>query len=208
MNKNSTKKQCFNCARCGECCHIREFITLSEAEEKTYKNFMFKEFGIIYLAPLNQITINIWPEEVDVLKEEAKKKKIELKIKPKRAIYDAKKNQLIIVDYYMDHDICPFFNKIEKICTIHSSRPTICRSYPLTSTKSYGKCKYKLLDFNSYEDEMIHAFKLDELVKKEKEIIKKMISSNQIEIPKSISENEFENIVKTASITELRIKKI
>jgi len=169
---------------------------------------MFKNYGIIYLAPLNEITINIWPEEVDVLKAEARVKRINIDIKPKRAIYDAKKHQLIIVDYYIDHDICPFFDKTKKGCTIHKKRPLICKSYPLTGTKSYGKCKYKLLDFNSYEDEMLHAFKLDELLKKEKEIIKHMIANNQISIPKSISEEEFNKIVKTASITELRIKKI
>ncbi len=157
---------------------------------------------------MNQITINIWPEEADVLKEEAKKKKINLKIKPKRAIYDEKKHQLIIVDYFMDHDICPFFDKAKKLCTIHTKRPLICRSYPLTSTKTYGKCKHKLLDFNSYEDEMIHAFKLEEFLKKEKSIIQNMIKTNQISIPSAISEEDFNKIIKTASLTELRIKKI
>ena len=53
-------KTVFNCTRCGECCHIREKDKgISVEDEDKYRQYMFSKFGIIYLARLADITINV-----------------------------------------------------------------------------------------------------------------------------------------------------
>jgi len=108
LKKNQDSKV-FVCTQCGECCHIREEKKLTEKEEETYKSFMYKHFGIIYLANLSDITINIWPEERVILEQTAKNKSKSIIIRPKRAVYNAKTNNLIILDYFL-HNIFSFLN--------------------------------------------------------------------------------------------------
>ena len=206
LEKKNACSKTFVCTQCGECCHIRENKNIDHVEEKNYHNYMFKHFGIIYLAKLTDITINISPNEKKVLDKIAKEKDITLNIKPKRAVYDQKNHQLIIIDYFIDHDICPFFDKKHKSCTVYNFRPYICRSYPLTSTKSYGKCIFKKLDYSAYGEELLYAKKLEDIITKQKSILRKMIDSNEIIIPKTISEEELSHILRTAKISELIIE--
>jgi len=205
--KSNAESKIFICTQCGECCYIRENKNITKKEEDSFKNYLFRHYGIIYLADLSEITISLIPEEKDRLENEAKKRNLELAIKPKRAIYDKKEDRLIILDYFIDHDICPFFDIKSKNCTVYDIRPTICRSYPLTTTKSYGKCKYKKLDFMAYDKELTQAKNSEDLIKRQKELIKKMISSEEIIIPKTIDEKEMEHMIKTAKIVELRLDK-
>jgi len=194
-------KKFFNCVMCGACCHIREKDKgISLEDEEKYRSYMYSKFGIIYLARLSDITINVWPEEAERLKEEAKSRKIELKIVPKRAVYDRKAHELIILDYYIDHDICPFYK--EKLCTAYNIRPIICRSYPLLTTKDSGKCKYKI---DSYDSEMIEARKLELMIHAQKRIIQSMIEREEIEVPESLEPVELDNIFRTARFKELRM---
>ncbi|GIU69619.1 MAG: hypothetical protein KatS3mg002_0855 [Candidatus Woesearchaeota archaeon] len=194
-NKNS---KIFICTQCGECCHIREKKDISEEEEKAYFSYMYNNFGIIYFAKLSDVTITIWPEEKEVLEKIAKEKGVNISFKSKRGYYDAEDKSLIIIDYYIDADICPFFNRKAKQCTIYENRPLICRSYPLLTTKTLGKCKYKKNDVNDYESEKIYAKKLDEKTYKIKKLLKEMISNKRILLDKKDLED-------VRNIKELRI---
>jgi Fe-S-cluster containining protein len=198
-------RKVFNCTLCGECCHIRENKGITSEDEQKYREFMYAKFGIIYLARLNDITINIWPEEAEILKQEAKEKKINIKLVPKRVIYDKLHHEIIILDYFIDHDICPFFNKKDRLCSVYKSRPIICHSYPLLTTKNLGKCSYKLEDPRDYDSEMIAAEKLDKMIGMQKNVIKQMIETKKIKIPESITPMELDSILRTAKFKELRI---
>jgi len=199
-------RKVFNCTLCGECCHIRESDKgISIEDEEKYRQYMFNKFGIIYLARLSDITINVWPEEVEALKKEAELKNIKLKIVPKRVIYDKSHHELIILDYYIDHDICPFFNKKDKLCSVYIVRPIICRSYPLLTTKNIGKCKYKLTNPDDYDSEKLEAEKLEKMVNMQKKIIQSLVEKGDITIPEQITNVEMDDILRTAKFKELRI---
>ena len=204
LKKNENSK-IFVCTQCGECCHIREDKYFTQKEEEEYKKYMYKSFGIIYLAGLHEITISIWPEEKESLEKEAKKKKTELKIRPKRAVYNSKTNQLIMLDYFIDHETCPFFDKKKKQCTVYESRPLICRSYPLLSTNSYGKCKYKKTDLNAYGQEKKEAAELEQRIIKQKNLLHEMILKDEIRT--HMNDTELKSVLSTAKITELRMMK-
>jgi Fe-S-cluster containining protein len=197
----------FICTQCGECCHIRESKNISEAEEASYRKYMYRHYGIIYLAKLSDITINIWPEEKYLLEKYAKDQGIIISIKPKRAIYDESKDRLIILDYFIDHEICPFFDKNTNTCNVYDTRPIICKSYPLTGSDSYGKCEYKKLDIKAYGNEHDEAIKLTEIVRGQKNLINTMIANKEIIIPDSITEDELFEILTTAEIVEMRFDK-
>jgi Fe-S-cluster containining protein len=199
-------KKVFNCVQCGECCHIREKDKgISDEDEEKYRAYMFSKFGIIYLANLSDITINVWPEEADRIKDAAKKRKIHLKMMPKRAVYDNKGHELIILDYFIDHDICPFFDEKKRLCGIYDDRPSICRSYPLLTTKNLGKCIYKIPDVNAYANEKIEAEKLEKMIRKQKDVIASLIADEKIVVPKTITHEEMDDIIKTAKFKELRV---
>ncbi len=199
-------KTVFNCTLCGSCCHIREKDKgISNEEEEQYRHYMFNKFGIIYLARLTDITINVWPEEAEKLKEEAKIKGVKLKIVPKRAVYDKSHHELIILDYYLDHDICPFFDKKSKLCGVYSIRPIICRSYPLLTTKNLGKCEYKLSNPDDYDSEKVEAEKLEKMINMQKQIIESLISKGEIVVPEQITNVQMDDILRTAKFKELRI---
>jgi hypothetical protein len=73
------------------------------------------------------------------------------------------------------------------------------------TTKSLGKCTYKLDDINAYSEEKSAAKKLEQMINLQKQVIKGMIDDNSISIPKTINAEEFANIIKTARFKELRI---
>jgi len=199
-------KKVFNCTLCGECCHIREKDKgISSVDEEVYRHYMFNKFGIIYLARLTDITINVWPEEVEVLKAEAKLKGITLNIVPKRAVYDKSHHELIILDYFINHDICPFFDKKSKLCGVYAIRPLICNSYPLLTTKNLGKCKYKLTNPDDYDAEKVAAEKLESMINLQKNIIQSLISKGEIVIPEQLTEIQMDDILRTARFKELRV---
>jgi len=199
-------KNVFNCTQCGECCHIREKDKgISIEDEEKYRHYMFNKFGIIYLARLTDITINVWPEEAEILKKEAKVKGVKLNIVPKRAVYDKSHHELIILDYYIDHDVCPFFDKKDRLCRVYSSRPLICRSYPLLTTKNLGKCKYKLVNTDDYDSEKFEAEKLESMINMQKRIIQSMIDNKEIVIPEQITNVQLDDILRTARFKELRL---
>jgi Fe-S-cluster containining protein len=200
------ERKVFNCTQCGECCHIREKDKgISIEDEEKYRLYMFSKFGIIYLARLSDITINVWPEEAEALKNEAESKGVKLRILPKRAVYDQKHHELLILDYYIDHDICPFFDSKKKMCSVYTARPIICRSYPLITTKTLGKCKYKLENPEDYDSEKFEAEMLEKMVSMQKLVIKSLVENGSIIIPESITPVQLDDIFRTAKFKELRI---
>jgi Fe-S-cluster containining protein len=205
LEKKNSESPIFICTQCGECCHIREKKDITEEEEQGYRNYMFKHYGIIYLAKLSEITINVFPEEKEILDKIASEKGIRINIRPKRAIYDMAGNQLIILDYFIDHDICPFFDRKNKLCGVYEHRPMICQSYPLISTKSFGKCKYKKLSINAYGSEKDAILALEDKVNRQKVAIKKMIDDKHIKIPEKLTDAELKEILGTARVVELRV---
>lgn len=203
LEKMNNESKNFVCTQCGECCHIREEKNISEEDENNYFTYMYKTFGIIYYAKLSDITINIWPEEKDILEEQAKKMNIALSIKPKRAFYNKNDNSLIILDYFIDSDICPFFNEQKKQCGVYEHRPLICKSYPLLTTKTLGKCKYKKFDVNAYDSEKPAAKQLEKRTTTIKRIINELKEKGEIDT--SISMLEVHELIKTAQIKELKL---
>lgn len=202
--KNNASKT-FVCTQCGECCHIREKKNIKPEDEQAYNNFMYKNYGIIYLAKLDDVTINIWPEESDALIEEAKKRSMTLNMRPKRVVYNVLTNELFVIDYFIDHDICPFFDKKNKLCTVYDIRPQICKSYPMLTIKSLGKCKYKKLDPEAYDSEKPIAALLERKIVALKHILTKMIAEGTI-MNKPISAEELNNLLSKADVKNLSVK--
>ena len=58
IKKNDSGKN-FVCTQCGECCHIREQKSFTQAEESAYKDVMYRRFGIIYLADLYNLEYHV-----------------------------------------------------------------------------------------------------------------------------------------------------
>jgi len=196
-------RKVWECMGCGECCHIRERDKISAEDELKYKEFMKSQFGIFYLATLSDVTINIWPQEAELLRTEAKKRGMNISIRPKRALVTPQ-DELIVMDYFIDHDVCPFFDKEKKNCTVYDIRPLICRAYPLTSPTTYGKCKYKTLNLQEYGTEMDFAKELQSRLDKEKAIITDLMLKGMI--IREFGEKELLKKLDTLQFRELRLK--
>lgn len=204
LEKQNNESQVFVCTQCGECCHIREQKNITKEQESSYYSYMYKSFGIVYFARLSEITINVWPEEKDILERVAEKKGINISLKPKRGFYNKKDNAFVIIDYFIDHDVCPFFNEGKKQCGVYEHRPLICRSYPLLTTKTLGKCKYKKIDVEAYDSEKPIAETLEKRTTTIKRAIKELKDKGEIDT--SIAPAEINELMKTAEIKELRLK--
>jgi len=187
----------FSCKKCGKCCHLRNDNAFDKDVDNDFVDLMFREFGISYLAPISRITINVWPEERELLLEEAKRRNINVNIAPKRGIYDEKSGNLIVLDYFIDSDVCPFYDDKTRSCTAYSIRPRICRSYPLTSLSTLGNCPNKA-PLGTYDEEFNDAKLLVERLEKQKRIISNLLKSGDI-IPGKINEK-----IEEMKIIELR----
>ena len=124
-------KKTLVCERCGDCCHIRQenLVKLTDEEDYKIRKKLYENTGIIYIFPLKHYTITLSKEEKETLEAEAKKLKIKLSIKPKKIVINKSKTKAEVIDYFMDHDICPFL-KGKNICIIYNSRPQVCRIFP------------------------------------------------------------------------------
>lgn len=131
MNMKFNCKKTLKCVRCGDCCHIRqsELINLTKEEDYKIRKKLYENTGIIYLYPLKHYTISLTKEEKQSLISEAKKLKIKIKIKPKKITINTNKTKAEIIDYFLDHGICPFL-KGKNFCLIYNSRPQVCRIFP------------------------------------------------------------------------------
>lgn len=117
------------CLRCGGCCKIREGRILDEKDDLELRRRIYDKIGILYIYPMSRYTISLTAEEKDILQRAARLREIELRIIPKKIKF--LEGEHIVIDWSLDHDICPFYN--DKIgCTIYESRPAVCKSFPET----------------------------------------------------------------------------
>ena len=118
-----------HCVRTGECCHIRESLQLTDAEEKAIKHPLYQKTGVIYLYPLARYTISLTDAERLWMQAEAKTRHLAFKVLPKKVLYDAKTEKATVLDWFVDHDVCPFLESSNH-CSIYANRPKICKDFP------------------------------------------------------------------------------
>lgn len=142
------------CVRTGECCHIREQMSIDASQEKTLKEHVYANSGVLYLYPFSRYTISLTHDEAVRMAAEAKKRKITLKIFPKKVLYDPKTHKAVVFDWFVDHDVCPFLEG-KNNCTIYADRPKICKDFPFHHLENSGldeiktfisERKFELLD--------------------------------------------------------------
>lgn len=125
-------KKIEECKHCGGCCHFREQSILTKEEDLKLRKNMYDKTGILYIYPFSRYTISVNEDEKIVLEKLAKENNIKLIIKPKKIILV--ENQKKILDYFLDHDVCPFW--INEKCSIYNDRPEVCKLFPkLPKTK-------------------------------------------------------------------------
>jgi len=120
-----------DCKRCGWCCtSLGTEIGISDQEDDKLKRMVFEKAGVIYLRSLNSYFLAMSPKTAEKLKEQAKKLKITVDIKPNKFIYDTKTKKVIIYDYYLNHKKCPFYDEKNKTCIVYNDRPAACKKFP------------------------------------------------------------------------------
>jgi len=127
------KKTCTEkvCQRCGWCCtNLGISVDISKEEDENIKRMVFEKSGVIYLRPISKFFLSFTPEKADKLNTLAKKLNLKVDIRPNKLIYDQNTDKVIIYDYYLNHEICPFYNKEKKGCTIYEDRPGSCKKFP------------------------------------------------------------------------------
>lgn len=118
------------CNRCGKCCIIREkdFHLDPELDYKMRKR-MFEKTGVVYLYPLPYYTLSVTHEEKVVMEQEAERLGKKPVFLPKKIIHDTAGDEWIVIDWFLDHDVCPFLEETN-VCTIYEKRPLVCRAFP------------------------------------------------------------------------------
>lgn len=94
----------FSCNNCGACC---------------------TRFGVHRALPFFE-----W--EIAILKKEAKKRKINLDLRPINILFDENSKIYFFPQYGMFNEPCPFLK--ENKCLIYEERPYVCRMFPLIKT--------------------------------------------------------------------------
>ena len=102
----------FHCEKCTNCCK-----NLFKEQEKS--------FGL-----------TLFDFEAEILKKEAKKKKIALSLGPVNFIADKVSKKAIVLLWSIENKECPFLDKKE--CVIYENRPLVCRAFPVVSTGIRG----------------------------------------------------------------------
>lgn len=120
-------KKTLACERCGDCCRFRPPKTFSEFEDHSIRKVMYGKTGIIYPYHMDRFTISITGPEKEVMEKRAKEKDLNLTILPKKVVI--KEGKIIVLDWFLDHDQCPFLNDTN-ICSIYEARPLICQVFP------------------------------------------------------------------------------
>jgi Fe-S-cluster containining protein len=116
---------CRKCARC--CSGFQSDAGFHPEDDLIIRKRLYEASGIIYLHPIpNKLCVS--PEEAEMMVKEAKERNIQLKLLPNKLLYDEENNKLIILDYVLDHGICPFLDN--KLCSIYEQRPKFCREFP------------------------------------------------------------------------------
>lgn len=155
-------RQTEKCTRCGRCCHIRQTLQIDEKEELEIKKKVYSQSCVVYLYSFSKYTISITNEEKERLLRLAKKKKIELKILPKKIIFDNKNAE--VYDWFIDKNICPFLEG-KNHCTIYNDKPEICKMFPKIENKQITDIK-KIINSRKIKPINLEYEKIVELAKK------------------------------------------
>ena len=114
--------------KCGACCIIRDKAIMSPQQDRKLRAEIYERVGILYLYPFNRYTISLSHEEKEFFEKESIIRGINIKIIPKKIkFFDGKP---VVIDWSLDHDVCPFFDVDKKNCTVYDSRPSVCKSFP------------------------------------------------------------------------------
>ena len=103
---------------------------------------------IFFMAvPRSLKTIGLFEWEVPILKTNAERLSISLRIKPDSIIWDQNSRKAIVTMWNSDHDNCPFLSK-DNECRIYRDRPLVCQTYPLlvAGLLGAGEMNTSLLD--------------------------------------------------------------
>ena len=114
----------FECKKCGKCCSRIG----GESEDSEITKDFFGKLPIVQLIQ-NKNVMPIFDWEAKALKEEAEKQKINVDIRPLRAVLDMDSNTAIILSYYIDAEKCPMLEN--NMCRVYDKRPLVCRQFPL-----------------------------------------------------------------------------
>ncbi|HSU72507.1 MAG TPA: YkgJ family cysteine cluster protein [Candidatus Binatia bacterium] len=159
-----------HCVRTGECCHIREKLTIDEQEERTLKQHVYATSGVVYLYPFARYTISLTHPEAQWMREEAKRRKLTFNVLPKKILFDPKTGIAVVYDWFVDHDVCPFLEG-KNNCTIYPNRPQICKDFPFHHLKKSQLEEIKT--FISEHELQILDEPYDDIVRKARESLRR-----------------------------------
>ncbi|MBD3196916.1 MAG: hypothetical protein GF317_17820 [Candidatus Lokiarchaeota archaeon] len=172
--------------------------------------------------------IPLYPDEADLLIEEAKERNIHFKIMEDLVFPDILNKKILVLTYKIrldnENECCPFYNK--KIgCVIQDIKPLACKAYPLAIKQedafhfmisidplcNFVDQNYELLSnidmqrikeifCQEYKNALIHLNKNKNLILK----IKRLEYLNKIKISRKISLNDFNNYLKEWERVEIK----
>ena len=184
----------YTCLKCGTCCH--------QVPGEYVKR------------------IPLYPDEVDRLVEIAKERDVPFLVLEDLVFPDIKNKQILVVTYRirLDNETegCPFYIP-DKGCSVHDKKPLACQAYPL-ALKQVDAFNFKIdIDplccfvienydelENSDQEKIMKIFHMEypnalQHLKKNKKImmkIRKMEYTNQIEISRQITLEDFNKYLK------------
>ncbi|MBN1385433.1 YkgJ family cysteine cluster protein [Candidatus Woesearchaeota archaeon] len=153
----------FDCSDCGQCCHIRNNVDLRD-EDVGFLVSQAKKQGLFYLADPRSMTFPMTRDEKIVLEKGAEDRDIDLRIRPLKAF--RRGDKIFIINYFMDHKVCPFFDEKNLLCTCYDKRPLACRAFPILSAKHcmLGDCPKKIRCDLSKEGRSVYGPSYDHAV--------------------------------------------
>ncbi len=143
MAKFACEKRPGFCTRCGECCRFEAPKSLSPAEEEAILSAIFRQTGFIYPYGLSTPGLDIQSYEYQKFQALSTAKGIRIELRPKKALYDAKRKLTIVFDWLLPCTECPFLKEGKdandakgcRECIIYEDRFDICRLFPETGNK-------------------------------------------------------------------------
>jgi len=129
------------CTRCAECCRFEPAKSLTPGEEESILSSIFRQTGFIYPYGLATPGLDIQSYEYHKFQALSLVKGINIELRPKKVLYDAKRQLTIVFDWLLPCSKCPFLkeglgtqeSKGRKECgecLIYEDRFEICRLFP------------------------------------------------------------------------------
>lgn len=106
----------FECHRCGACC------TNLRGRGRTLTEFQRWADGLVYRLP-TEGGLRVFAWEAGPFPDE--------RLEPMLAVAEPGRDQLVVLAYELQADVCPLYDTDEAACTIYEDRPLVCRAFPL-----------------------------------------------------------------------------